>query len=45
MAGADGGRLLTGHINRFGHYDLRFDHIPPPMVEGLRLTFAHAVRS
>jgi TnpA family transposase len=35
----------TGHINRFGHYDLRFDHIPPPMVEDLRLTLAHAVRS
>ena len=35
----------TGHINRFGHYELRFDHIPPPMIEDLRLTLAHSVGS
>jgi TnpA family transposase len=35
----------TGHINRFGHYDVRFDHLPPPMIEDLRLTLAHAMRS
>jgi hypothetical protein len=27
-----------GHINRFGTHDLRFDHVPPPVVEELRLT-------
>jgi TnpA family transposase len=33
----------TGHINRFGHYDLRFDHPPPPITEELRLAPALAV--
>ena len=28
----------TGHINRFGHYDLRFDRVPPPITEELRLS-------
>jgi len=28
----------TEHINRFGHYDLRFDHVPPPITEELRLS-------
>jgi hypothetical protein len=32
-------------VSTLRHYDVRFDHIPPPMVEDLRLTFAHAVRS
>ena len=27
----------TGHINRFGTHDLRFDRVPPPVVEELRL--------
>jgi len=27
----------TGHINRFGHYDLHFDQPPPPITEELRL--------
>jgi hypothetical protein len=27
-----------GHINRFGTHDLRFDRVPPPVVEALRLT-------
>jgi TnpA family transposase len=27
----------TEHINRFGQYELRFDHLPPPMTEDLRL--------
>jgi TnpA family transposase len=35
----------TGHINRFGHYELRFDHIPPPMIEDLRLAMASSLRS
>ena len=26
-----------GHINRFGTHDLRFDRVPPPGVEELRL--------
>jgi hypothetical protein len=30
----------TGHINRFGHYEVRFDQIPPPMIEDLRLARA-----
>jgi TnpA family transposase len=32
-----------GHINRFGHYDLRFDQPPPPITEELRLAPARAV--
>jgi hypothetical protein len=28
----------TEHINRFGHYELRFDHVPPPITEELRLS-------
>jgi TnpA family transposase len=28
----------TEHINRFGHYDLRFDRVPPPITEELRLS-------
>src|SRR5215813_14065368 len=28
----------TEHINRFGHYELRFDHVPPPVTEELRLS-------
>ena len=32
-----------GHINRFGHDDLRFDQPPPPITEELRLTPARAV--
>jgi hypothetical protein len=27
----------TGHINRFGTHALRFDRVPPPVVEELRL--------
>jgi TnpA family transposase len=27
----------TAHINRFGQYALRFDQLPPPMTEDLRL--------
>ena len=34
----------TGHINRFGHSELRFDHIPPPMIEDLRLAMAGSWR-
>ena len=33
----------TGHINRFGHYELRFDRVPPPMTEELRFSPACAV--
>lgn len=28
----------TEHINRFGSYELRFDHVPPPIVEDLKLS-------
>jgi TnpA family transposase len=28
----------TEHINRFGHYELRFDHVPQPITEELRLS-------
>lgn len=28
----------TEHINRFGHYELRFDRVPPPITEALRLS-------
>jgi len=28
----------TEHINRFGHYELHFDHVPPPVTEELRLS-------
>jgi Tn3 transposase DDE domain len=28
----------TEHINRFGHYELRFDRVPPPITEELRLS-------
>ena len=28
----------TEHINRFGHYELRFDQVPPPVTEELRLS-------
>jgi TnpA family transposase len=28
----------TEHLNRFGSYDLRFDHEPQPIMETLRLT-------
>ena len=28
----------TEHINRFGRYDLRFDQVPPPITEELRLS-------
>ena len=28
----------TEHINRFDHYELRFDHVPPPGTEELRLS-------
>jgi TnpA family transposase len=34
----------TGHINRFGRYEVRFDHIPPPMTEDLCLVMASALR-
>jgi hypothetical protein len=34
----------TGHINRFEHYELRFDQIPPPMIEDLRLAMASPLR-
>jgi Tn3 transposase DDE domain-containing protein len=33
----------TEHINRFGRYELRFDHLPPPMTEDLRLAPTRAV--
>jgi hypothetical protein len=28
----------------FGRYEVRFDHIPPPMTEDLRLAMASALR-
>jgi hypothetical protein len=28
----------TEYINRFGHYELRFDHVPTPVTEELRLS-------
>jgi TnpA family transposase len=28
----------TEHINRFGHYELRSDRVPPPITEELRLS-------
>lgn len=28
----------TEHINRFGHYELRFDQVPQPIMEELRLS-------
>lgn|GEM_PF-1668570 len=28
----------TEHINRFGHYELRFNQMPQPMTEDLRLS-------
>jgi hypothetical protein len=33
----------TEHINRFGRYELHFDHLPPPMTEDLRLAPTRAV--
>jgi TnpA family transposase len=33
----------TEHINRFGRYELRFDHLPPLMTEDLRLAPTRAV--
>jgi TnpA family transposase len=32
------------HINRFGHYDLRFDQVPQPIIEELRFSPALTVR-
>jgi TnpA family transposase len=32
------------HLNRFGHYDLHFDQVPPPMIEELRFAPALAAR-
>jgi TnpA family transposase len=34
----------TEHINRFGHYELHFDHVPPPITEELRLSPALSTR-
>ena len=34
----------TEHINRFGHYELRFDHVSPPVTEELRLSPALSTR-
>jgi hypothetical protein len=34
----------TEHINRFGHYELRFDHVLPPVTEELRLSPALSTR-
>jgi TnpA family transposase len=34
----------TEHINRFGHYELRFARVPPPVTEDLQLSTALAVR-
>jgi hypothetical protein len=28
----------TEHLNRFGHYELRFDQMPQPITEDLRLS-------
>jgi Tn3 transposase DDE domain len=28
----------TEHMNRVGHYELRVDHVPPPITEELRLS-------
>jgi hypothetical protein len=28
----------TDHLNRFGQYELRFDHVPPPIPEDLQLS-------
>jgi hypothetical protein len=33
----------TEHLNRFGHYELRFDQVPQPMTEDLRLSPTPAV--
>ena len=33
----------TEHINRFGHYELRFDQPPQPITEDLRLSPTLAV--
>ena len=33
----------TEHVNRFGHYELRFDQVPPPITEELRFAPALAV--
>jgi TnpA family transposase len=33
----------TEHINRFGHYELRFDQMPQPITEALRLSPTLAV--
>ena len=33
----------TEHINRFGHYELRFDQMPQPITEDLRLSPTLAV--
>ena len=34
----------TEHINRFGHDELRFDHVPPPITEEPRLSPALSTR-
>ena len=34
----------TEHINRFGQYELRFDHVPPPITEDLQLSSTFGVR-
>jgi hypothetical protein len=34
----------TEHINRFGHYERRFDHVLPPVTEELRLLPALSTR-
>jgi TnpA family transposase len=35
----------TEHVNRFGNYELRFDQIPPPVTEELRLSPARVVKT
>ena len=32
------------HINCFGHYDLRFDQVPQPIIEELRFSPRRTVR-
>lgn len=33
----------TEHLNRFGHYELRFDQMPQPITEDLRFSPTLAV--
>jgi hypothetical protein len=35
----------TEHVNRFGNYELRFNQIPPPVTEELRLVPTRLVKT